>query len=211
MSSENTNLKVPPQDIEAEKSLLGSLMLDKEAITKVADILHAEDFYKRNHQYIYQVVEDLFSRGEPIDLISVSSKLKERNQLENIGGTAYLTELINTVPTASHVMTYAKIVQKKRILRDLISAGTEISLMGYEEENESDDLLDSAERRIFSITQKNLTQSFLPIKPFLEEAFERIERISKQKGALRGTSTGFNGLDSLLSGLQNSDLIILSC
>jgi len=210
MSSENTNLKVPPQDIEAEKSLLGSLMLDKEAITKVADILHSEDFYKRNHQYIYQVIEDLFTRGEPIDLISVSSKLKERNQLENMGGTAYLTELINTVPTASHVMSYAKIVQKKRILRDLISAGTEISLMGYEEENESDDLLDSAERRIFSITQKNLTQSFLPIKPYLEEAFERIERISKQKGSLRGISTGFNGLDSLLSGLQNSDLIILA-
>ena len=210
MSSENTNIKLPPQDIEAEKSLLGSLMLDKEAITKVADILHSEDFYKKNHQYVYQVVEDLFARGEPIDLISVSSKLKERNQLENVGGTAYLTELINTVPTASHVMTYAKIVQKKRILRDLISAGTEISLMGYEEENESDDLLDSAERRIFSITQKNLTQSFLPIKPFLAEAFERIERISKQKGALRGISTGFNGLDSLLSGLQSSDLVILA-
>ncbi|MFA5072203.1 MAG: replicative DNA helicase [Candidatus Pacearchaeota archaeon] len=210
MSSENTNIKLPPQDIEAEKSLLGSLMLDKEAITKVADILHSEDFYKKNHQYIYQVVEDLFARGEPVDLISVSSKLKERNQLENVGGTAYLTELINTVPTASHVMTYAKIVQKKRILRDLITAGTEISLMGYEEENESDDLLDSAERRIFSITQKNLTQSFLPIKPFLEEAFERIERISKQKGALRGISTGFNGLDSILSGLQNSDLVILA-
>jgi replicative DNA helicase len=210
MSSENTNTRVPPQDIEAEKSLLGSLMLDKEAITKVADILHSEDFYKRNHQYIYQVIEDLFTRGEPIDLISISSKLKERNQLENMGGTAYLTELINTVPTASHVMTYAKIVQKKRILRDLISAGTEISLMGYDEQEESDDLLDSAERKIFGITQKNLTQSFLPIKPYLEEAFERIERISKQKGALRGISTGFNGLDSLLSGLQNSDLVILA-
>ena len=210
MSSENTNTRVPPQDIEAEKSLLGSLMLDKEAITKVADILHSEDFYKRNHQYIYQVIEDLFTRGEPIDLISISSKLKEREQLENMGGTAYLTELINTVPTASHVMTYAKIVQKKRILRDLISAGTEISLMGYDEQEESDDLLDSAERKIFGITQKNLTQSFLPIKPYLEEAFERIERISKQKGALRGISTGFNGLDSLLSGLQASDLIILA-
>lgn len=210
MSNEISNAKLPPQDIEAEKSLLGSLMLDKEAITKVADLLHSEDFYKRNHQYIYQVMEDLFIRGEPIDLISVSSKLKERNQLENIGGTAYLTELINTVPTASHVMTYAKIVQKKRILRDLIEAGGEISLMGYKEEEESDELLDSAERRIFSITQKNLTQSFLPLKPYLEEAFERIDRISKQKGTLRGTSTGFKGLDSILSGLQNSDLVILA-
>lgn len=210
MSSENTNLKVPPQDIEAEKSLLGSLMLDKEAITKVADILHPEDFYKRNHQYIYQVVEDLFTRGEPIDLISISSKLQERGQLENMGGTAYLTELINTVPTSSHVLSYAKIVQKKRILRDLISTGTEISMMGYDEEEDPDDLLDSAERKIFGITQKNLTQSFLPIKPYLAEAFERIERISKQKGALRGVSTGFNGLDSLLSGLQPSDLVILA-
>jgi len=210
MSAEISNTRVPPQDIEAEKSLLGSLMLDKEAITKVADILHDEDFYKRNHQYIYQVIEDLFVKGEPIDLISVSSKLKERNQLENIGGTSYLTELINIVPTASHVMTYAKIVQKKRILRDLISAGGDISLMGYKEEEESDELLDTAERRIFSITQKNLTQSFLPIKPFLEEAFERIDRISKQKGTLRGTATGFKSLDSMLSGLQNSDLVILA-
>jgi replicative DNA helicase len=210
MNGEISNPKIPPQDIEAEKSLLGSLMLDKEAITKVADILHDEDFYKRNHQYIYQAIEDLFVSGEPIDLISVSSKLKERNQLENVGGTAYLTELINTVPTASHVMAYAKIVQKKRILRDLIEAGQEIGLMGYKEEEESDELLDSAERRIFSITQKNLTQTFLPIKPYLEEAFERIDRISKQKGTLRGISTGFKGLDSMLSGLQNSDLVILA-
>jgi len=210
MSKEISNIKIPPQDIEAEKSLLGSLMLDKEAITKIADILRREDLYKTSHQHIYQVVEDLFTAGEPIDLISVASKLKERNQLENIGGTTYLTELINTVPTASHVLTYAKIVQKKRILRDLIEAGSDISLMGYKEEEEADQLLDSAERRIFGITQKNLTQSFLPIKPYLEEAFERIDKISKQKGAIRGVSTGFNALDSVLSGLQKSDLVILA-
>lgn len=210
MNGDFSNAKLPPQDIEAEKSLLGSLMLDKEAITKVADILHGEDFYKRNHQYIYEVIEELFSKGEPIDLISVSSRLKEKNQLDNIGGTSYLTELINTVPTASHVSTYAKIVQKKRILRDLIQAGEEISLMGYDEANEADDLLDGAERRIFGITQKNLTQSFLPIKPYLAEAFERIDRISKHQGNVRGISTGFKGLDMTLSGLQNSDLIILA-
>ncbi len=210
MKGDFSNAKLPPQDIEAEKSLLGSLMLDKEAITKVADILHTEDFYKKNHQQIYQVIEELFARGEPIDLISVSSRLKEKNQLEDVGGTSYLTELINTVPTASHVSTYAKIVQKKRILRDLIQAGEEISVMGYDEENDADELLDSAERRIFGITQKNLTQAFLPIKPFLEEAFDRIDRISKHKGNLRGISTGFKGLDTILSGLQNSDLIILA-
>jgi replicative DNA helicase len=210
MNKETSSLKIPPQDIEAEKSLLGSLMLDKEAITKIADILRREDLYKTNHQHIYQAMEDLFTAGEPIDLISVSSKLKERNQLENIGGNTYLTELINTVPTASHVLTYAKIVQKKRILRDLIEAGSDIGLMGYREEQETDELLDSAERRIFGITQKNLTQSFLPIKPYLEEAFERIDKISKQKGAIRGISTGFHQLDSVLSGLQNSDLVILA-
>ncbi len=210
MESEISNIKVPPQDIEAEKSLLGSLMLEKDAITKIADSIRAEDFYKRSHQYIYQAMEDLFAGGDPIDLISVASKLKERNQLENIGGTTYLTELINTVPTASHIMTYARIVKKKRVLRDLIEAGSEIGLMGYEENEDPDYLLDLAEKRIFSITQKNLTQSFLPIKPYLEEAFERIDRMSKEKGATRGVATGFKELDHLLSGLQRSDLIVLA-
>lgn len=209
-STQKKNIKVPPQDIEAEKSLLGSLMIDKDAIIKIADFLHADDFYKRSHSQIYQAIEDLFSKGEPIDLISISSKLKEKEQLENVGGVAYLTELINTVPTASHVSTYAKIVQKKRILRDLINAGEDIVLMGYEESEEADELLDGAERKIFSITQKNLTQSFLPIRPHLEEAFERIDRMSKQRGTLRGIPTGFAGLDLILSGLQNSDLVILA-
>lgn len=209
-SIEKLGTKLPPQDIEAEKSLLGSLMLDKDAIVKVADFLHADDFYKKIHQDIYQAIEDLFSKGEPIDLISVASRLREKDKLEEIGGIAYLTELANTVPTASHVSTYARIVQKKRILRDLIQAGEEIALMGYEEEEDADELLDGAEKRIFSITQKNLSQTFLPIRPYLEEAFERIDRISKHKGALRGISTGFKGLDTILSGLQNSDLIILA-
>ena len=210
MDEKISNIRVPPQDIEAEKSLLGSLMLEREAITKVADTIRAEDFYKRNHQYIYQAIENLFASGEPVDLISVASKLKERNHLDNLGGTAYLTELINIVPTASHVLTYAKIVKKKRVLRDLIEAGSEIELMGYKEDEDPDDLLDSAEKRIFGITQKNLTQSFLPIKPYLEEAFKRIDRMSKQKGATRGVATGFKGLDSVLSGLQKSDLVVLA-
>jgi replicative DNA helicase len=209
-SNHKTGVKIPPQDIEAEKSALGSLMIDKDAIIKVADFLRAEDFYKKNHQIIYQVIETLFGKGEPIDLISVSSKLKETNQLEEAGGVAYLTELINLVPTASHILTYAKIVQKKRILRDLIQAGEDITLMGYDEAQDPDYLLDTAEKRIFGITQKSLTQSFLPIKPFLEQAYERMEKLSRQKGVLRGISTGFHGLDAMLSGLQNSDLIILA-
>ncbi|MFA5087055.1 MAG: replicative DNA helicase [Candidatus Paceibacterota bacterium] len=209
-SNTKPGVKIPPQDIEAEKSTLGSLMMDKDAIIKVADFLRAEDFYKNNHQLIYQVIEGLFNKGEPIDLISVSSKLKESNQLDKIGGIAYLTDLINIVPTASHILSYAKMVQKKRILRDLITAGEDIAMLGYEEAEEADQLLDSAEKRIFGITQKSLTQSFLPIKPYLEEAYERMERLSQQKGVLRGVSTGFYGLDAMLSGLQNSDLVILA-
>ncbi|MDO8470641.1 MAG: DnaB-like helicase N-terminal domain-containing protein, partial [bacterium] len=125
--------RLPPQNIEAEMSLLGSLMLDKDAITKVADFLNGQDFYKDSHQAIYQSMEELFEKGDPVDVLSVSSRLKEKGRLEAIGGQTYLTELINTVPTASHVLTYARIVQRKRILRDLISASYEIGVMGYDE------------------------------------------------------------------------------
>ncbi len=209
MTTEFAN-KVPPHDLDAEMGVLGSLMLDKDAIIKVADFLRPEDFYYKKHENIYRVLEELFSHGEPIDIISVSSKLKERNLIEGIGGVAYLTELINTVPTASHVMTYGKIVQKKRILRDLISVGQDIALSGYAEEKESEELLDNAERKIFEITQKSMTQAFTSIKPCLKEAFERMERISNKGGKLRGVTTGFYELDNYLSGLQNSDLVILA-
>ncbi len=202
--------KVPPHDSEAEMSVLGSLMLDKDSIIKVADFLRPEDFYHKKHEDLYRVLENLFSEGEPIDIVSVSSKLKEKNLLEKMGGSAYLTELINIVPTASHVMTYGKIVQKKRILRDLISIGQDISVSGYEEERESEDLLDNAERKIFEITQKSMTQAFTSIKPCLKDAFERMEKISNKEGRLRGVTTGFFELDNYLSGLQNSDLVILA-
>jgi len=202
--------KLPPQSIDAEKSLLGPLMLDKDAIIRVVDFLQAKDFYKKTHQDIYAAVTYLFEKGEPIDLLSVSTRLKEKELLEEIGANAYLTELVNFVPTASHIMNYAKIVQKKRILRDIISVSQEINLMGYEEKEDVDMLLDKAEQRIFSIAQKSLTQSFIPIKDALEEAFERIDRLSKHEGGLRGIATGFTSLDNILAGFQKSDLIILA-
>lgn len=202
--------KVPPHDKEAEMSVLGSLMIDKDAIIKVADFLRPEDFYYKKHEDIYRAIEELFSKGEPIDIISVSSKLKEKDLLNKIDGAAYLTELINVVPTAGHIITYGKIVQKKRILRDLISAGQDISFSGYSEDKDSEELLDGAERRIFEITQKSMTQTFVSIKPCLKEAFERMERISNKEDRLRGVSTGFFELDNYLSGLQNSDLVILA-
>ncbi len=210
--NKNSNLpgKLPPQNLEAERSLLGALIIDKNAITKVGDFLQARDFYKKRHQDIYQAILDLFAKNEPIDLLAVSTRLKEKNALDEIGGNAYLTELVNTVPTAAHVSNYAKIVQRKRILRDLIEAGQEINSIGYNEEEDIDTLLDRAEQRIFSIAQKSLSQNFFPIKQGLEEAFERLEKLSKRDGNLRGVPTGFKSLDNILAGLQNSDLIILA-
>ncbi len=209
-NSQSVSEKLPPQNIEAEKSLLGSLMLDKNAIIKVADFLQPRDFYKQNNQEIYQAIVDLFERGEPVDLLTVSSRLKEKNLLEEIGGNSYLTELINTVPTATHISNYAKIVQRKRILRDLIEASQDINIIGYDEQEDIDVLLDRAEQRIFSIAQKSLTQNFLPIKSTLEDAFERIDKLSKHQGIPRGLPTGFTGLDNILAGLQKSDLVILA-
>ncbi|OGZ21719.1 MAG: replicative DNA helicase [Candidatus Nealsonbacteria bacterium RIFCSPHIGHO2_02_FULL_43_13] len=208
--SEKLPDKIPPQSIEAEQSLLGSLMLDKDAIIKVVDFLQARDFYKGIHQEIYAAMADIFGRGEPVDVLSVSTRLKEKEKLEVIGGNAYLTELINSIPTATHVFNYAKIVQKKRILRDMIEASHEIGLMGYAEDEDVEELLDQAERKIFSIAQKSLSQSFIPVGATLEEAFERIDRLSKHGGEMRGLPTGFTDLDNILAGLQKSDLVILA-
>ncbi len=202
--------KIPPQNIEAETSLLGCLMLDKDAILKVVDFLSPKDFYKEVHKEIYQVIQELFEKREPIDLLSVSSRLKEKGRLKEIGGNAFLTDLINSVPNALHVLSYAKIVQRKRILRDMIEASYEIGMMGYDETEDVDILLDRAEKRIFSITQRSLTQNFVSLKTELGEAFERINNLAKHKGMPRGIPTGFHELDNILSGLQKSDLIILA-
>ncbi len=202
--------RLPPQSIEAEKSVLGCLMIDKNAIFRVADFLTAGDFYKKNHGEIYSVCQELWVKGEPIDFLSVSNRLKEKGLLEEIGSNSYLTELVNCIPTASHVLNYAKIIQRKRVLRDLISAGQEIETLAFNEKEDTEKLVDEAEKRIFSIAQKGLTQEFVPIKDTLEEAFERIDKLSKHEGGLRGLSSGFNDLDNILAGFQKSDLIILA-
>jgi len=202
--------KLPPRSIEAEKCLLGCLMLDKEAIVKVADFLRAGDFYKGNHQQIYEGMIELFGRQEPIDLLSISTRLKEKKLLEQIGGASYLSECINSVPTASNVLNYAKIVRKKKVLRDLIQASQEIGSLAFNEEEDVNVLLDKAETKIFSIAQRSLTQEFLSVGDALEEAFERIDELSRDRGKLRGLTTGFPGLDNILAGLQKSDLIILA-
>ncbi|MCP6717964.1 MAG: replicative DNA helicase [Patescibacteria group bacterium] len=202
--------KLPPQSIEAEQSVLGCLMIDKSTIIKVADFLKPEDFYKKSHQEVYKVCLDLFEKDEAIDFLSISNRLKDKKLLDDIGGNVYLTELINTVPTPAHVLNYAKIVSRKKVLRDLIDASQEIARLGYDEKEDTDTLLDKAEREIFSIAQKSLSQDFVLVKDDLEEAFERIDQLSKHKGGLRGLASGLADLDNLLAGFQKSDLLILA-
>jgi len=202
--------KLPPQNIEAEQSVLGALMIDKEAIIKVADFLEAEDFYRPNHQKIYSAMFELYQRREPIDILSLTNRLKEKDLLQEIGGATYLSSLANMVPTASHIVSYAKIVQQKRILRDLISASCNIAELGYQEERNIEELLDEVEQKIFQVTQRSVGEQFKPIKPDLIEAFTRIEKLHRGEKPLRGLSTGFTALDAKLSGLQRSDLIILA-
>ena len=202
--------KITPQNLEAEQSLLGSLLIDKDAVIRVADIVRTEDFYKESHGIIFEAILDLFSRHEPIDILSLTTKLEERGKLEQIGGRSYLMTLANSVPTASHVVHYANIVQKKATLRRLLVAAGEITSLGYNEEEEVEAVLDKAEQKLFSVSQKYLKQIFVPIKNILTEAFDRIDELHREKGKLRGLATGFHDLDNLLAGLQKSDLVILA-
>lgn len=205
----NSADKLPPQNIEAEQSVLGSLMIDKNAIIKIADLIHSEDFYKDSHGKIYETMLYLYEHREPIDLLSLSNRLKEINELENSGGHSYLASLANAVPTAANVVHYAKIVEKKAVLRRLIDNASQIISGAYDEKREVDRILDEAEQKIFSVSQKHVRQDFTPLKPILEEAFDRIDELHKNKGKLRGTPTGFYELDNILAGMQKSNLIIV--
>jgi len=202
--------KIPPQSLEAEMSVLGSLMLDRQGIFQVADSLAPSDFYKTIHRIIYETVLELFEKREPIDVLSVQNRLKERQELEAIGGSGYLTDLVNTVPTAGHLMYYAEIVRRKSLLRSLIDTAFEIGNLGYREDEDVDLILDEAEKRIFSIARKALKQEFISIKDELEHAWERIDSLHKGGDKLRGLSTGFTDLDDILAGLQKSDFIVLA-
>ena len=203
-------LKVPPQDLDSEKSVLGSVMIDPEAINIVSDILGIGDFYNKKHNSIYEAILYLYQKKDPIDILSVSSRLKEKKLIEQIGGKAYLTELVNSVPTSSNVKHYAETVKKKQVLRELIESSSHISHLGYNEENELDEILDEAEKRIFNISRFSIKQKFQNIKSSLEEAWDRIDKLHKSKNELRGVRTSFVDLDNKLAGLQKSDLIILA-
>lgn len=204
------NLRLPPQNIEAERSVLGALMLDKDAIVKVANLMRAGDFYKDDHNLIYEAMIELYEQREPIDVLSLSNRLEEKKQLEKIGGSSYLTELVNSVPSSSNIAHYAKVVQKKSTLRKLIVAASEIVELGYRENEDVEKILDTAEQKLFGISQKYIKQDFVPIRSILESAFNRIDELHKGDHKLRGIPTGYPDMDNILAGFQKSDLIILA-
>ena len=202
--------RTPPQNIDAEQSVLGSLLIDKDAIVKIAQVLSANHFYRDAHADIYNAVLSLYEKREPSDIVTVTDELKLRGVYENVGGSGYLTTLVNFVPTSAHIEHYARIVKEKYVRRQLISAATRITQMGFEESEDVKNLMDIAEQSLFGISQEHFTQNFIPIKDTLAETFDRIEELKRSAGSLRGVPTGFKDLDNKLSGLQESNLIILA-
>lgn len=202
--------KLPPQNIEAEQSVLGSLLIDKDAIVKIAEFLLPTHFYRDAHTEIYNAILALYEKKEPSDIVTVTDELKLRGKYEAVGGAGYLTTIVNYVPTSAHIEHYARIVKDKAIRRQLISAATSMTEMSFQETQDIKDMMDLAEQQLFGISQEHFRQNFLPIKDALAESFERLDELQKRARGLRGIATGFTELDKKLSGLQDSNLIILA-
>ena len=207
--SSNIGGRVPPHDMEAEKSVLGALLIDKDAIVKVVEFLRPKHFYKPAHEHIFNAIMTLYEKREPADLVTVPNQLKKMKELENVGGVTYLTELVNSVPTAANIEAYARLIRNDAIKRSLITVSSEIGEMAFEEA-EVEALLDKSEQLLYSVSQDITYQEFVPIKDTLEITFERLDELSKKKGALRGVPTGLKGLDRMLSGLQKENLTVLA-
>ncbi len=210
MSIGSISERIPPQNIDAERSTLGSMFLEKEAIEKGLELLRAGDFYREAHRMLFEVVQHLHGHGEPVDIITVSEELKSRNMLEKVGGIPYLTQLANAVPTAANIEYYAKIVAEKSLLRSIINTATEIVRQGFEGAEEVDAILDDAEKQIFQIAQKRHIKGYVSLKSILIQTFERIEHLYENRGSVTGIGTGFEDLNRMTAGLQPSDLIILA-
>lgn len=204
-------LRIPPQNIDAEKALLGSIMLRPLGLNEIMDSVHPDSFYVEKHRLIYQAMFELARKNEPIDLVSMTAKLREHGYLDSTGGSAYLSELLSTVPTSTNIEYYANLVSRKSTLRHLIAAGDEVAELGFNEMEDIEDVLDQAEKRIMSVTSATgHTQKFQAMKEILPDTWETIMKMHENKGELRGVPTGFRDLDSKLAGFQKSDLIILA-
>lgn len=202
--------KIPPQNIDAEKSLLGAVLIDEETLADISEHVTAKDFYEKRHAIIYSGMMRLYERHKPVDLLTLTDELKRKNEIEIIGGSAYLTELTNYVPTSAHAEAYAELVAQKAVRRRLIKASGEISELGYNEETTTQELLEKAEAELFSVSDQSLKQDLISIESILTESFDRMEELHRNKGTLRGIRTGYRDLDTMTAGLQRSDLIVLA-
>lgn len=202
--------KLPPQNLDAEKSLLGAVLIDEEVLADVTQHIRPTDFYDKNHGLIYAGMVRLFEKHKPVDLLTLTDELKRKDELELIGGSAYLTELTNYVPTAAHAEAYAEMVAQKAVRRRLIKASADITELGYDESTTTQELLEKAEAELFSVSDQSLKQDLTSLESILTDSFDRIEELHRNKGALRGIRTGYRDLDNMTAGLQRSDLIILA-
>ena len=202
--------RVPPQNIEAEQSVLGSILIEQSAIAKISDILQPEDFYREAHRMVYRAAMTLFERGEAIDFITVIDTLRREESLERAGGISYITSLANGVPTAANIVFHAKIVPEKSLLRRLIHAATDIAALGYAETEEVERVLDQAEQKILEVATRKIGQDYAPIKEIIFSTLDKIDEMHKAKGGITGLSTGFTNLDKLTGGFQRSDLILIA-
>lgn len=210
MNKQVTAAKVPPQSLDAEKSLLGAVLIDEDILASVTEIVKPVDFYDKNHATIYGSMMRLFEKHKPVDLLTLTEELKSREELEQVGGSARLGELTNYVPTAANATSYAEIVASKAVRRRLIKASTEIAELGYDEETTTQELLGQAESELFSVSDQSLKQDLTSIDTILDDSFDRIEELHRNKGQLRGVRTGYRDLDNMTAGLGRSDLIILA-
>jgi replicative DNA helicase len=202
--------RIPPNNIEAEQSVLGAMLLDKEAISTATEFISGEDFYREAHKEIFEAIVDIYNRGEPVDLITLTEKLKTRNTLEAVGGITFLTNLMDAVPTTYNIKYYAKIVEDKSLLRKLIKSSTDIIQKSYQAADDIGEIIDDAEKGIFNISLNRSSQGFIHLKDILNVNFDKIEELYLNKGRITGVPTGFNDLDNKLSGLQKSDLILIA-
>jgi len=202
--------KLPPQNLDAEKSILGAVLIDENVLTRVSDSIKAEDFYDPRHERIFAAMIRLYERHQPVDLLTLSDELKKQDHLDEAGGTDYISELTNQVPTAAHAESYAEIIVQNAMRRRLITASGTIAELAFDESKESAELLENAEQELFAISDKAGKKDMVSLEQILVESFDRLEELHKNKGALRGVRTGFRDLDGMTAGLQRSDLIILA-
>lgn len=202
--------RIPPQNLDAEKSLLGAILIDEEIIADVAELVSPSDFYDKQHGVVYGGMLRLYEHHKPVDLLTLTEELKKKDELEAIGGSAFLTELTNYVPSAAHARSYADMVASKAVRRRLIKASSDISELGFDEDTTTQELLERAEAELFSVSDQSLKQDLVSLESILTESFDRIEELHRNKGQLRGVRTGYRDLDDMTAGLQRSDLIILA-